>query len=62
MGAVTHARSMGGEKVEHRQGTGSGEHKVVEVALVGRSSKVSIKAPPFGFHPPLVSSPRPSFA
>ena len=35
MGAVTHARSMGGEKVEHRQGTGSGEHNVVvEVVLV----------------------------
>ena len=34
MGAVTHARSMGGEKVEHRQGTGSGEHKVVVVVLV----------------------------
>ena len=34
MGAVTHARSMGGEKVEHRQGTGSGEHKVVAVEVV----------------------------
>ena len=27
-------KEHGGEKVEHRQGTGSGEHKVVEVVLV----------------------------
>ena len=34
-GAVTHARSIGGEKLEHRQGTGSGEHNVVvEVVVV----------------------------
>ena len=26
--------AWGGEKLEHRQGTGSGEHKVVEVVLV----------------------------
>ena len=26
--------AWGGEKVEHRQGTGSGEHKVVAVEVV----------------------------